>query len=98
MNASDKLTARNVFGSLTLQNMLVGYSHGRRCGKGVLLVELGSKGLDNLQPVRVWRQASSGSTSNAVSAVELNMQGIEYVTSRADGDTNTICKRGGVMR
>ena len=78
----------------------MGISHGkgRRCDKGILLVELGSKGLDNLQPVRVWRQASSGSTSYTVSAVELNMQWIKDVTSRADGDTNTICKRGGVVR
>lgn len=64
---------------------------------GGLLVEFGSKCLDNLQPIRVWRQTSSGGASDAVTAIELNMQGIKDVASRADGDTNTICKRGGVM-
>ena len=91
MKASERLTAKNVLGSLTLQTpgrqltlrVLLGFGNN-------LLVELCSQCLDDLAPVCVGRQAPSWGAPNAVSTVELHMKRVEDMAARADRDANTV--------
>lgn len=75
VKASDKLTAKNVLGSLTLSKR--GQHRSKQDGRegrirehrAISLVELGPERLDHLQPVDVRGQAAPGSAANAVAAV-----------------------------
>lgn len=68
---SDRLMARNVLGSLTLQRSLAAHptADKEKSRSGNLLVKLGPQGTDHLHPVAMRGQAASWGAANAVLAV-----------------------------
>ena len=91
---SERLTARKLFGSLTLSTVsslffacpsMLTTSEGEE-----ILVELRSQRINDLFPILMCRQAASRRTGNTVFAIKLHIQWVESMSARTDRNPNRI--------
>ena len=59
-----------------------------------LLVELGPQAVDDLLPVTMGSQSSPHGWAYTMSAVELDIKGIQNMASWAEGNTDAVCEAG----
>lgn len=57
-------------------------------------MELGSQGFDDFLPVAVRRETPPRRASDAVFAIELDVEWVIDVTTGADGDADAVVERG----
>lgn len=61
-------------------------------------MELCAQGLNNLFPISMSGQTSSRGAADAMFAIELHIERVEGMSTRADGDSDGVCVLGDVTR